>query len=81
MCSFPPRSAVEEVNTLPHLEHMNGSIVEKYAETFADEEDNLIAVTEAAKDKTQDVRRLLQVRGRFEGIRLCQAHTQGGQLL
>jgi hypothetical protein len=39
MCSFLPYSAVEEMNSLPHLEHMNGSIVDKYEEAFADEED------------------------------------------
>ncbi|WP_339036306.1 hypothetical protein WHZ78_02405 [Bradyrhizobium symbiodeficiens] len=39
MCSFLPYSAVEEMNALPHLEHMNGSIVDKYEDTFADEED------------------------------------------
>lgn len=39
MCSFLPYSAVEEMNSLPHLEHMNGSIVDKYEDTFADEED------------------------------------------
>jgi hypothetical protein len=39
MCSFLPYSAVEEMNSLPHLEHMNGSIVDKYEEAFADEDD------------------------------------------
>lgn len=39
MCSFLPYSAVEEMNSLPHLEHMNGSIVDKYEDTFAEEED------------------------------------------
>jgi hypothetical protein len=39
MCSFLPYSAVEEMNSLPHLEHMNGSIVDKYEDVFADEED------------------------------------------
>lgn len=39
MCSFLPYSAVEEMNSLPHLEHMNGSIVDKYEDAFADEED------------------------------------------
>jgi hypothetical protein len=39
MCSFLPYSAVEEMNSLPHLEHMNGSIVDKYEDMFADEED------------------------------------------
>jgi hypothetical protein len=39
MCSFLPYSAVDEMNALPHLEHMSGSIVEKYAEAFADEDD------------------------------------------
>jgi len=39
MCSFLPYSAVEEMNALPYLEHMTGSIVEKYAEAFADEDD------------------------------------------
>ena len=39
MCTYLPYSAVEEMNSLPHLEHMNGSIVEKYEEAFADEED------------------------------------------
>ncbi len=39
MCSFLSYSAVEEMNSLPHLEHMNGSIVDKYEDAFADEED------------------------------------------
>jgi hypothetical protein len=39
MCSFLPYSAVEEMNSLPHLEHMNGSIVDKYEDGFADDED------------------------------------------
>lgn len=39
MCTFLSYSVVEEMNALPHLEHMNGSIVEKYAEAFADEDD------------------------------------------
>jgi hypothetical protein len=39
MCSFLPYSAVEEMNSLPHLEHMNGSIVDKYEDAFADDED------------------------------------------
>lgn len=38
MCSFIPYSAVEEINSLPHLEHMNGSIVDKYDEAFAEED-------------------------------------------
>lgn len=39
MCTYLTYSAVEEMNALPHLEHMNGSIVDKYEEAFADEED------------------------------------------
>ena len=39
MCTYLAYSAVEEMNSLPHLEHMNGSIVDKYEEAFADEED------------------------------------------
>ncbi|MDP4200994.1 MAG: hypothetical protein Q8922_15500 [Bacteroidota bacterium] len=38
-CSFLPYSAVEEMDSLPHLEHMNGSIVDDYAEKFEEDED------------------------------------------
>jgi hypothetical protein len=42
MCSFLSYSAVEEMNALPNLEYMTrGSIVEKYAEAFVPDEDDL----------------------------------------
>ena len=38
-CTYLAYSAVDEMNALPHLEQMKDSIVEKYEEVFADEDD------------------------------------------
>jgi hypothetical protein len=39
MCSYLPYSAIEEIDSLPHLEYMNQSVIEKYEESFVEEEE------------------------------------------
>jgi hypothetical protein len=39
MCSFLSYSAIEQMNSLPHLEDMNASVVDRYDEAFTDEEE------------------------------------------
>jgi hypothetical protein len=36
-CTFLPYSAVDEISKIPHLQHMQGSIIEEYEERAQDD--------------------------------------------